>query len=351
MRPKVSPALLAGISAIALLFTAGCGGSAASAPQPSGSALAHPTDQKLISAAKSEGSVVVYGTSSVTALKSDADGFQQAYGFPVTFMQLTSSPLTARVDQEAKAGRINADIVETADIASLDRWAGTDLMTKLPDVKYPEKTDFHAPIQVVYQGLIYNTSQVAKKDVPQAWSDVLNSRFAGKIVLGSPRVSPAFSELYYAILHDSKYGQPFFDKLAGQKPRVVQTNVLVAQSCASGEASLGFSGLPFDAVNIKQNSPGAPVDYTYLDIVTEAPTYLSVTAKAQHPNAAKLYAEWMMSPAGQVAHNGEGRASSALGNLPGTLLAPDPKRVKPVTAADVSKEYQELIAMFDRLYK
>ncbi len=309
-------------------------------------------DAKLLAAAKAEGKVSVYGTSSVVALKSDAEAFEKAYGIRVNVTQVTSGPMTARVDQEIRAGRMNADVVMTADRHSLYRWIAASELTRLPAAKYPERTDYLAHIQVVYQAVFYNSQAVASADVPKTWNDVLNPKFSGKIVLGSPRISPAYSELYYALWKDPQYGQAFFDKLAALKPRVVQNNAMVAQLVASGEGVVGFTALPYDGINIKTSSPAAPIEYSYLDVVTVAPTFMGLNAKAQNPNAARLFALWMMSPAGQVAHNGSGRASSMLGNLPGTLAAPDPKRVRfDVTAEKVSIEYSGLIAMFDRIFK
>ena len=47
--------------------------------------LAQPDDHALIGAAKVEGALTTYGTSSILAIKSDAEGFQKAYGIPVTY--------------------------------------------------------------------------------------------------------------------------------------------------------------------------------------------------------------------------------------------------------------------------
>ena len=133
---------------------------------------------------------------------------------------------------------------------------------------------------------------------------------------------------------------------------MVQNNPLVAQLTASGEAAFGFNGIPYDATNVVKANPGAPITYAYLDIVTAAYTYMTINGKAQHPNAARLFAAWMMSPAGQVAHNGDNRASSLLGNLPGTLTAPDPKTVRQdITIEKSSMEYASIIASFDRIFK
>jgi iron(III) transport system substrate-binding protein len=315
-----------------------------------GEALAQPTDQALIKAAKTEGALSTYGSSSIVAIKSDADAFRKAYDIPVTYTQITSAPLTARVEQEIKAGAITVDVVTTADRTALDRWIAAGQIALLPKLDFPRQTEHLAQIQAVYQALFYNSSLVKGADVPKAWSDVLDSRFSGKIVLGTPRIAPGYSQLYYALLKHPKYGQPFFEALAKQNPRVVQTPVLVAQSVASGEAALGFTGLPYEAVNITDRNPSAPIAYTYLDVVTGAYTFVAINAKAPHPNAARLFASWMMSPAGQTAHNGDGRASSLLGDLPGTLKAPDQSRIDPTTAEMVVADYGTLTSLFDRLY-
>lgn len=325
----------------------------AGTPLAADAKLAMPTDARLIAAAKAEGKVTFYGTSSVAALRSDAESFQKAYGIPASFTQVTSGPLTARVDQEIRAGRISADVVITADRYSFYRWIADGQIAPLPaDIKFPDRTEHIAQVQAVYQGVFFNKSQVAAADVPKTWNDVLNPKFTGKIVLGSPRISPAYSELYYALWKDPKYGEAFLQKLAAQRPRMVQNNALVAQLVNSGEAIIGFTALPYDAINIQVANPGAPIDYRYLDIITLAPTFIGINAKAQNPNAARLLVSYLLSPAGQVAHNGGGRASSVLGTLPGTLAAPDRKLVRTeITPEKVSPEYQALIALFDKLFR
>ena len=315
-------------------------------------ALDYPKNQKLIAAAKAEGKLLFYGTTSVAALKSDADAFQQTYGIPTTFMQLTTAPMTARIDQEIKAGRINPDVIISSDRSTLYRWVADGQMAKLPDMNFPQQTEYMAPIQSIYQALFYNTSAISKQDLPRSWNDLVNPKYTGKIILGSPRVGTAYSLLYLAMLKDPRYGEAFFEKLAAQKARLVQTNPMVAQLTASGEAVFGFTGIPYDATNVMKANPGAPINYAYLDIVTMVYTYVVINAKAQNPNAARLFAAWLMSPAGQVANNGDNRASSLLGTLPGTLAAPDLKKIRTdITVEKVTMEYQSIISVFDRIFK
>jgi iron(III) transport system substrate-binding protein len=325
-----------------------CGGSS---PAPS-AASPNSEDASLIAAAKREGSVVFYGTSSLDALKADADGFEKAYGIKVTYVRITSAPLTARVDTEAAAGRIRADVIMTADQAALNRWSDKGLMAKLPLGLAPKTTDYYAPIQISSHALGYNTEAVKKQDVPNTWEQVLNSRWAGRMVIASPRISPAFSSIYYSLLHDPKYGTAYFERLAKLKPRVVETDVLVVQALTSGDAAIAFPTSIYNVSNAKATNPSVPIDYKYMDIASRVYTWESVVAQAEHPNAAALFAKWMMSPAGQTAHNGQNRGTSALGALPGTLPGPPDSKVPAgQTVLDVSKEYSSIIEMFDRLYK
>ena len=89
-----------------------------------------------------------------------------------------------------------------------------DLMERI-DLRYAITRSPHPDRIKPYTGLVQleRTLEPALKD----------PKVQGKLVLGNPRISPAYSELYYALWKDPNYGEAFFQKLAGQKPRVVQT--------------------------------------------------------------------------------------------------------------------------------
>jgi len=337
-------------------FVAAMGGAVGMLATPSLFAQAkgpqRPTDAKMIAAAKADATLAVYTGSSAASLQADAAAFEKAYGIKVSFTQMTSGPLAARVDQEIKAGRINADVIISADATTLYRWVAGGYLGKLPDGAFPDRTDSLAPIQTIYQSVFYNTQGVPKDQIPKSFNDLLNPRYTGKIAIGSPRIGPAYATQYLALLKEPGLGEAFFQKMAAQKPRIVATPALVAQMVASGEALVAFNGIPYDAANIVTANPGAPIAYTYLDPVTTARTYVGINAKAAKMNAARLFAAWLMSVEGQTVHNGENRASSLLGNLPGTLSAPDLKRVRAeYTANKVTMEYQNIISTFDRIFK
>ena len=128
--------------------------------------LAQPTDAKLIAAAKAEGKLTFYGSSSVAALKSDAEAFQAAYGIQTTYQQIVSGPLTARVDQEIRGGRILADVIITADRYAFYRWIADGQIAPLPaDIKFPDRTDHIAQVQAAMRARVidaWNSGEVSR---------------------------------------------------------------------------------------------------------------------------------------------------------------------------------------------
>jgi ABC-type Fe3+ transport system substrate-binding protein len=89
--------------------------------------------------------------------------------------------------------------------------------------------------------------------------------------------------------------------LAKQKPVLVESLAPVTTTIIKGEALVGITYIKY----IKQYK--GPVDYIPMDQYLTDPNYLSLSAKASHPNAAKLYIDFACSPEGQkeIAEDGE----------------------------------------------
>lgn len=343
---------IVGAAVAAVLAVAGCGGS--DSGQASGDCDANAATAQgaaLVNAAKCEGSVLIYGSPNEAALKADVAAFTKKYGIKASYLRLNAGPLTTRVDQEAKGGKVQADVVITADEASIKKWSSDGTLAKLDTPRKLRFTDASGTIQQLGQGLYYNADKVAKADVPKTWGDLLDPRWKDQIVMGSPRVSPSYAELYLGILKDPKYGEGWFEKMAGQEPRIVDTDPQVPQSVNSGEAQLGMIGLPQNVASMKATDPNSALAFTYLDVITVSRSDVGVLAKAPHAAAGRLFARWLMSKQGQTVHNGDHRSASPLGPTDGALPMPAASKLSPLTSIDVSGQYQQIIDMFDRLFK
>ena len=92
----------------------------------------------------------------------------------------------------------------------------------------------------------------------------------------------------------------FAKGLAKQKPRMVAALAPVTDQIIRGEVRVGITYIKY----VKQYK--GPLDYVLMDQHLSDPIYMSVGAKARHPNAAKLYMEYGCSQDGQRAMAAEG---------------------------------------------
>ena len=74
---------------------------------------AHAADQALVAAAKKEGEVVWYTTQILDPLVLRMqDAFRKKYGIEIKPVRSNSTELAIRVSNEAKAGRVQADVYD-----------------------------------------------------------------------------------------------------------------------------------------------------------------------------------------------------------------------------------------------
>ena len=79
----------------------------------------------------------------------------------------------------------------------------------------------------------------------------------------------------------------------------------------AGEYSIVMPALFHDVVREKEI--GSPIDFARGAGPVVSPQQAAIYVKAPHPTAAKLFAEWLISPEGQSAIDSVGRASARKG--------------------------------------
>ena len=147
--------------------------------------------------------------------------------------------------------------------------------------------------QRIILGLGYNTQLVKASDLPNTWDELINSKWAGKVIV-DPR-GEYLSGLGIA-WGEQKAVDWYTNFIKTDKPLVVKGATASLQKVISGEAELTTSS--HDAEIREQQAKGAPVDIKYLDVVPTQDHYAIVLKGAQHPNAAKCFLGWWISPDG-----------------------------------------------------
>ncbi len=140
----------------------------------------------------------------------------------------------------------------------------------------------------------YNTAMVAPKDVPRDYPDLLDPKWRGKILMDSTDYD-WFGTL--VVVWGREKAVKYMEGLARQDIKWRRGHGLLAQLTAAGEAPLGWA-YNFRVERMKKD--GAPVEWIEtFDPIVATVNGIGLSAKATHPNAAKLFIDFALGKKGQ----------------------------------------------------
>ncbi len=228
--------------------------------------FAYAADDALIAAAQKEGHVTWYTTQIVDQFAAPAaKAFEKKYGIKVDYVRADPNSLVLRIWNEAKAGRVEADVFDGAPtVTGLKKvdlvapWV-PDGAARLPPQDYdPKGTWVATNIYVLTPA--YNTSLVPKGTEPRTFSDLLEPRWKGRMAWASGTFSaPGFIGLVLASMGEDQ-GLAFLRRLAAQN--IVSLNVSareVLDQAIAGEFPLALA--TFNYHSVISAAEGAPVDW------------------------------------------------------------------------------------------
>lgn len=265
-----------------------------------GSGLA---DVKAIeAAARTEGELTWY-VASLDARNAEkaARTFTDKYGIRVGVVRAASQIMFQRLQQDLSQRVANADVFSSVDIGNFValKKAG-DLVAYVPESTaqlLPEfqKLDpdgfFHATVASVI-AIDYNNQKIKPEDAPKKWTDLLDPKWANKIALGHPAYS-GFAGNWAAQIY-KLYGKQYFDRIEKLQPLVSRSLLDATNLLASGERWL--TGSPV-APNLESADKGNAIAIQYPEdgaFLVSTPS--GILKNAPHPNAARLFMEFLLGP-------------------------------------------------------
>ena len=266
----------------------------------------------LIRAARAEGEVIAYSAQPQPVNQRFAQAFTAKYGVKISFVRLSSGPLLQRYASEAGAGNIAADLLffpvngsETfLAEAKKQGWLQPSTAAEVPALasgEYPVTFFRNTPafltpvVSIIPWAFGYDTQKVAAKDAPKEWTDLLDPKWKGQIVRTDPQVAIGHYVLWRALL--ARYGEGYYAKLRDQSPRTNNPEaVAAAQALAAGEGSIML--LTTGAVIQSLKDKGAPVEVVTPAFTSGVEMGIYLSAKAKHPNAARLAIHYAMTREG-----------------------------------------------------
>jgi iron(III) transport system substrate-binding protein len=301
---------------LAIVVLAGCGGAPTTAPASSNGASSD--WDALVAAAKKEGKVVVKGPPTAAVRTDVAAAFKQRFGIDMDYAGGQSGDAVTQLATERKSGQYSTDAIlagadtmygqiygqkmldpmppalDLPDARDASKWPDGKLWFMDPDSQYVLRLN-----NGVTNSLQINTD-IIKPGSITSWKDLLKPEYAGKIASFDPSVSGAgLSDASYLI---KQLGFDYVKQLfVGQKVAFSRDHRELADWLARGKYPIVISLREVEFHKLQQDK--FPVAYI-LD-PSDANGYVSagfgllgLMNSAPHPNAAKVFVNWLASKDG-----------------------------------------------------
>lgn len=291
----------------------------------------------LVAAAKKEGTlrIIVF-----PSLKNAANAFEKQYGIKVEGTYVGAPPILRKVSQESEAGIFAVDAFTTSPQlgGKLNKWtmpykpAGYDAVA---DAKASLPDEWNQiPILTHVIGVSYNKDVVTPEKVPRSIYDLLKPEYKGKIISRTPWLGSNFSVhvvSYYSWFGgDEEKWTGYWSKLKNNVGRYEPKFPTLHAAVGLKEYPLGIFTLPYTPFTFGRSYPGLAYA-TFRESAIWWPNLLAIHKNAPHPNAAKLFVDFMVSAEGQKLLIAEG-------------LLPANKNMKPVESLRKELEGVKLFA-------
>lgn len=316
------------------------------------SRAATPRLKELYEAAKKEGELTWY-TSHSDDVTAQALGRDFEAGFPgikANVVRTTAQVAFQRVSQEIKAGAMQVDVLSSTDIGHFVYLKEKNLLEKyVPEnaakvLEIYQNYDPDGFYHVTSAGLIgmgYNTEKLKAEEAPKNWPDLLDPRWKDKIALGHPGFSGYVGT--WAVTMRKNYGWEFFEKLAKNNPQVGRSINDTVTMLNAGERSV--AGTAPNGTLSQSAQKGNPLKMIFPTdgaVLIIAPS--GIMKGAKHPNAARLFMEYLMTPEASKIWIGHFNESMRPEVSPpaGVTSAKDVKTIRP-SVEEITKGIPEVI--------
>jgi iron(III) transport system substrate-binding protein len=302
---------------------------------------------KAVAAAEKEGQVTIYGPPGIT-YQNAINAFQDAFPkIKLVYVAGSGTNNAHRLVTERRAEKYLADAFIGGSGTLIEVLYEGNLLDPIPpmlvllEVKdtsgWYNRTHTYADAKRQYvfmmQGNIntnlaaYNT-KLTKPDSVKSFLDLLNPKWKGKMVIYDPRARGHIQNVR-SVYYNPKLGGEFFRRLFSEMDVTISRDQrLMIDWVAQGKFLLAIFSTSNDVLEAKKK--GLPVD------VIDAPddeSYMSgrfghvaVVNKAPHPQAAKVFLNWLLSKDGQIKWQEKSDNNSLRIDIPKNMLS-DPTAV------------------------
>jgi iron(III) transport system substrate-binding protein len=259
----------------------------------------------LTAAATKEGQVTWYTSADLQLAEKVGKAFEQKFpGIRARVERAGGERIFSRVTQEYAAGLHVPDAVSTGDAAQFIAWKRQGLLAAYvpEDVAshippgHRDPDGFYATVRSSLCVMAYNTRLVSSVEAPKSFADLLEPRWKGKIVKAHPSYSGTIMTSTYQMVRE--LGWSYLEKLAQQQLLQIQSATDTPKKVMLGERPVMADGNESNVLLLKE--AGQPIEVVYPTEGTPSIVQPSaVFMAAPHPNAARLFQNYLFTIEGQ----------------------------------------------------
>lgn len=259
----------------------------------------------VIAAAKAEGELTVYGSCEEEYLSAAVAHFEELYGIKTRYQRLSTSEVYTKIAEEK--GKPSADVWfggttdpynEATAAGLLEPYAAENAQNLIND-NYKDPNNNWFGIYKGILGFMVNDEELDRLGLkaPQSWDDLLKPEYKGLIMLSNPNTAGTAKLVINTMVqmkgHDA--AMEYFKELDKNVTQYTKSGSGPSKMVGPGECVIGVGFLHDGIYQILQGYTNigliVPSDGTSYEIGATA-----IFKGAQHPNAAKLWIEYALSP-------------------------------------------------------
>jgi len=260
-------------------------------------------DTSLEATARNDGTLTWY-IAQVDAQTAENLGrtFTRSYpGVNVGVIRTTGQVAFQRLLMDIKNHTPQCDVFSATDIShmpilkdrhELTEYTPANAQALLPAFKALSDPGFSYITNAARYFLVYNTDHVKPEDAPRAWTDLLDPKWKGRVATGHPAFSGCTGT--WALGLKKIHGWAFFENLAKNNPRIGRSAADPMTLITAGECVVGVGSANNAYATIDRGNPVGVVHPSDGLVLCVTPS--AIPAHAPHPNAARLFMEWLLSP-------------------------------------------------------
>lgn len=267
-------------------------------------------DSTIIKGAMAEGKLTWYSSTVLDANMRIIYEFEARYPFIEVERvgKMGSTKIKQEFESQIRSNNVKVDVIHLAMPTAIMNWKNKGYLmyydSDFYDAYPPNAKDegWWAAARNITVCIGYNSNTLSAKNAPKTWLELIDvnksQNWAGKLMVGNPQIYATRLVQYYALRE--LYGPEYWQKIADLTVKVESGPGQVRNFFEDEETivSVSYLGYFYDEQAIKKGKPIRAVWPS--DGVPIVPCPIAITKDAPHPNAAKLFMEYILSQEGQA---------------------------------------------------